>query len=48
MNPEMSNLLFTQLIFWFLVSGQLPLRKIAPWLGLEFGLELVLDLGEDA
>ena len=26
-----------------LLSGQLPQRKIAPWLGLEFGLGLGLE-----
>ena len=28
-----------------MVSGQLPPRKIAPWLGLGLGLVLVLGLG---
>ena len=36
------------LCMYIMVSGQLPLRKIAPRLGLGFslGLELVLVLGE--
>ena len=31
--------------FIYVVSGQLPPRKIAPWLELEFGLGLVLGWG---
>ena len=30
---------------WEMVSGQLPPRKIAPWLGLGLGLGLALELG---